>query len=177
MKRRDFLQCGAALGAACMGEQALAQNTSSSERALGIWEMPPTGHDLALVNARLITLEPRRSVEEALLVRSGRIALIGSNTAVRSAARGTTLFDAGGRVVVPGFIDDHCHFEMTCNYASYQVGCHTPPFTSLAAIFDALRAKARRPPPDNGSSVEARSDGPISCRKSVCRHGRIWMPS
>ena len=146
MKRRDFLQCGAVLGAAFMGEKALAQKTSSSERVLGIWETPPTGHDLALVNAKLITLEPRRSVEEAILVRSGRIALIGSNTAVRGAARGAKLFDAGGRVVVPGFIDDHCHFEMTCNYASYQVDCHTPPFTSLTAILDTLRAKAAQTP-------------------------------
>ena len=177
MRRRDFLQCGAALSGALLGAEALAQQSSNSAISLGIRETPPSGHELALINARLITLEPRRSTEEAVLVRGGRIALIGSSRAVRREAKDAKLFDAGGRVVVPGFIDDHCHFEMTCNYASYQVDCHTPPFTSLAAILDTLRARAAQTPPGQWIIGRAHSTGPISWPRSACRPGRTWMRS
>jgi predicted amidohydrolase YtcJ len=93
-----------------------------------------------------MTLEPSQPEAESALVRRGRIILVGSNTDVKAQAAGAKLFDAGGRTVVPGFIDGHAHFEMTCNAMSYQAQCHTPPLHSLREIFDVLRAQVAKTP-------------------------------
>ena len=45
-----------------------------------------------------------------MAVSGQQIAAVGTNDAVREAAPGITPIDAGGRLVVPGFIDAHVHF-------------------------------------------------------------------
>ena len=68
------------------------------------------GADLLLVNGRIVTLDPKGSVRQALAVRDGRIAATGSNAEVRKlAGRGTRVVDLGGRTVIPGMIDSHLH--------------------------------------------------------------------
>lgn len=111
--------------------------------------------DLALVNAKIITMDPARPRAEAALVRRGRIELVGASAEVLGAAGGSPVFDAGGRTVVPGFIDGHNHFEMTCASLVYSLPAHTPPHASLAAIADALRAEDARLAP--GKWLIARS--------------------
>jgi len=129
MRRRDFLKTVAA--AAAVPGQALAQG----------------GHDLALLNGRIITMDVERPEAEAVLVRNGRIVLVASSDEVERAAEGTRRFDAEKRVVIPGFVDTHVHFELTCLAREYQVPCHTPPHRSLRDIFAALGAKVADTPP------------------------------
>jgi hypothetical protein len=92
------------------------------------------------------TLDLSQPEAEAVLVRNGRIVQVGSTPDVLSRAGGTKKFDAGGRTVVPGLIDAHTHFEMTCNAAAYQAQCHTPPFHSLREIFELLRSQVAKTP-------------------------------
>ena len=144
MRRRDLIRLGAAAGVGAalpIGCGAPVTSTGSAIGGGGRW-----ARDLALINGRVVTLEKDQPIAEAVLVRGGRIALVGSNEAVNAAARGAAVFDAGGRGVVPGFVDAHVHFEMACNARSYQVSCHTPPFTSLYEIKSALKAKAAESP-------------------------------
>lgn len=103
--------------------------------------------DLALLNGNLITLDPARPAAEAVLVRAGRIALVGSTAEVRAAAGDAPVFDAEGRTVVPGFIDGHAHFEMTCCALTHAVSLTTPPYNSLAALADAIHERAGATPP------------------------------
>ncbi|MFQ5872363.1 MAG: amidohydrolase [Dehalococcoidia bacterium] len=103
--------------------------------------------DLAVVNARMLTMEPTHPIVEAALVRRGRIALVGTTREVLDAADRVPVYDCGGRVVVPGFIDAHCHLEMTCLAATRCVACHTPPMKSLSEIAEALRRKVAETPP------------------------------
>lgn len=63
------------------------------------------GADLALVNGRLLTMDPQRPRTEAALVRRGRIVLVGSTQDVLEARGDAPVFDCGGQTVVPGFID------------------------------------------------------------------------
>jgi imidazolonepropionase len=67
----------------------------------------------------------------AMLVREGRIAAVGSRTEIEPLADANTqVFNAGGRIVMPGFVDAHTHlvfagnrvdeFEMRCAGATYQ---------------------------------------------------------
>jgi predicted amidohydrolase YtcJ len=97
--------------------------------------------DLALVNGRLLTMDPLQPEAEAALVRDGRIVLVGTTAAVQAAAPRIAEYDCRGRTVVPGFIDGHAHFEMTCTALACSVSCTTPPYRSLAEIAAVLRER------------------------------------
>ena len=65
---------------------------------------------LAVVNARVWTGDRAAPWAEALAVSGERLAAVGTNADVRELATGLTPIDAGGRLVLPGFIDTHVHF-------------------------------------------------------------------
>lgn len=68
------------------------------------------GVDLIVTNARIATLDSRSTQAQALAVRDGRIAAVGSNAAIAAlAGPGTRRIDAGGRALIPGLIDSHLH--------------------------------------------------------------------
>jgi predicted amidohydrolase YtcJ len=144
MKRRSFLTRVGALSAALAVDEegAAARSAGPSQQA----PVPAPRGDLALINARVVTLDPRQPQAEAVLVRGGRIAAVGSTTDVRAAAAGARVFDAGGRTVVPGFIDAHVHLEMASIASAYQVPVHTPPHTSLGTIAAALKQRIATTP-------------------------------
>ena len=103
--------------------------------------------DLALINANIYTFDPAQPRTEAVFARGGKIVHVGTNEEVRALAGDAPLFDAGGRTVVPGFIDGHAHLEMTCLALSRCVSCTVPPYESLAGIAAELSAVAERTPP------------------------------
>jgi hypothetical protein len=66
---------------------------------------------LVVVNARVWTGDRARPWADAVAVDRDRIALVGSSAEVRkTTTSATTVIDAGGMMVVPGFIDAHIHF-------------------------------------------------------------------
>jgi predicted amidohydrolase YtcJ len=65
---------------------------------------------LAVVNARIWTGDAARPWAEALAVSGDRIAAVGTSEDIRALGRTITPIDAGGRLIVPGFIDTHVHF-------------------------------------------------------------------
>jgi predicted amidohydrolase YtcJ len=74
-------------------------------------QAPAAGPALAVVNARVWTGDPRRPWATALAAAGDRLVAVGSTAEVRKLVRpGTRVVDAGGRMVVPGFIDAHVHF-------------------------------------------------------------------
>ena len=102
--------------------------------------------DMALVNGNVLTIDDAAPRAEAVVARGGRIVHVGSNEEARSLAAGLPVFDAGGRTVVPGFIDGHTHLEMTCLALTQCVSCAAPPFASLAEIAAELEAAVERTP-------------------------------
>ncbi|HJS74726.1 MAG TPA: amidohydrolase family protein, partial [Vicinamibacteria bacterium] len=102
--------------------------------------------DFAIVNARMVTMDVLRPEAEAALVSGTRISFVGTSAEVRSRAPDARVFDARRRVVVPGFVDAHTHFELTCLGTSFQAACHTPPYSSLREIAKVLASKASDTP-------------------------------
>jgi hypothetical protein len=67
--------------------------------------------DLIVVNARVRTMDARSTLAEALAVRDGRIAKVGTSREIRAlAGPSSRVIDAEGRLVLPGFNDAHVHF-------------------------------------------------------------------
>src|SRR5262245_4512720 len=72
----------------------------------------PAGADLVLLGGRVYTLEPEQPWAEAVAVRGDRILKVGTRAEVGKLVRErrTRVLDLDGRLVLPGFIDNHTHF-------------------------------------------------------------------
>jgi len=69
--------------------------------------------DLVVRNARVYTLDRAVPWAEAVAVRDGRISWVGADGDAGDLVRpGTEVIDAGGRLVLPGFIDSHNHVRL-----------------------------------------------------------------
>jgi predicted amidohydrolase YtcJ len=68
---------------------------------------------LILVNARVFTADIEHPYAEAIAIEDGRFAAVGTNAQVRRlAGPATRIIDVGGRLVTPGLIEAHAHFDM-----------------------------------------------------------------
>ena len=70
--------------------------------------MPPA--DLAIVGARIRTLDPDRPTATAVAIHDGEIVAVGSDAEVRDACDASTeVLDGAGMAIVPGLVDSHQH--------------------------------------------------------------------
>src|SRR5689334_25016874 len=68
--------------------------------------------ELVLVNAKVLTLDERSTVTEAVAVRDGKILATGSSASIKGLAGARTrVLDLSGKTVIPGLIDTHAHFK------------------------------------------------------------------
>ena len=110
----------------------------------------------AIVNARIVDPSGTGRSRSALLIRNGRIESSGTDAEVlqlgeRLAGSGSIILqvtDAKGAAMLPGFIDGHCHFELTCTTTDGWVHAHTPPLRSLAEVSTVVRDALDRPQGD-----------------------------
>ena len=84
---------------------------------IGAQSVPATNSDpsdLILVNGKIITVDARDSIAQAIAVHAGKIVAVGSNDEIRKRApQGARVIDLHGRAATPGLIDSHCHFDET----------------------------------------------------------------
>lgn len=68
--------------------------------------------DLVLLNGKIVTVESARPQVEALAIGGTRIAAVGSSADIkRYVGEKTHVIDLNGRLVIPGFIEGHGHFN------------------------------------------------------------------
>ncbi len=73
--------------------------------------------DLILSNGKIITVDETFSIAQAVAVRGDRIVAVGSNQEInRLAGPNTRRIDLRGKSVIPGFIDNHAHFQEEGEY-------------------------------------------------------------
>jgi len=67
--------------------------------------------DLILTNGKIITVDERFSIAQAVAIKGERFVAVGTNTDIsKLAGSSTRRIDLGGKAVVPGLIDNHTHF-------------------------------------------------------------------
>src|SRR6266540_1198525 len=68
------------------------------------------GVDLILTNGKIITVDDRFSIAQAIAIRGDRFVAVGTNQDItRMAGPNTRRIDLGGKAVIPGLIDAHAH--------------------------------------------------------------------
>ena len=101
--------------------------------------------DLVVLNANVITVDSTRPRAEAFAVLGDEFIAVGSTSEIRRwVGESTTVIDAEGSTVTPGFIDAHMHPRPTYPESSplATVDLRPASVTSMADVIDALAAKA-----------------------------------
>jgi predicted amidohydrolase YtcJ len=108
--------------------------------------MSRTSADLAVLGARIRTLDPDRPFATAVAMRDGRVIALGSDAEVREACDGATeTLDGSGLAIVPGLTDSHMHPMWATDFAA-GVDASTCPDRDALGV--ALRAERERVGPD-----------------------------
>ncbi len=112
----------------------------ASVSATGLLASGPAEPQLILHNANIWTVNPRAPRAQALAIADGQLLAVGTDHEVlRFATKRSRKIDMGGRFVLPGFIDAHCHPADAGIQHLLNVDCD---LGSIAEILSALRARA-----------------------------------
>jgi predicted amidohydrolase YtcJ len=102
--------------------------------------------DMILINGKVLTGDARFSIQQALAVRDGKIAAVGTNAEIRKAAGpATRTVDLGGRTMIPGLIDSHMHAIRAATTFSTEV--NWVGVTTLAEALNRIRQAAQTKKP------------------------------
>ena len=102
--------------------------------------------DMVVLNGKVVTVDDRSSIQEAVAIRDGRFLAIGGTADIRRlAGPSTRIIDAQGRTVLPGLIDTHVHLLQAAVFWRDEI--RVDEARSLDDIFAAIRARASAVPP------------------------------
>ncbi len=100
--------------------------------------------DLIVHNAKVLTVDGKFSIAEAVACKGERILAVGDNKTILARKGPKTLvIDAGGRTVMPGLYDSHTH---PTGAAVSELAETLPNFRSLQEVFAYIRKKAAELP-------------------------------
>ncbi len=104
--------------------------------------------DIILTNGHLITSDPAHPHAEAVAIRNGRIAAVGTNADVMAEHRpGVEVIDLRGRTATAAFNDAHCH-PMYVGYAALAINARPEAMHAIAQLTAAVRERAAALPQD-----------------------------
>jgi predicted amidohydrolase YtcJ len=97
--------------------------------------------DLILHHAKIISVDDRFSIQEAMAIRDGRIIAIGPNDNIlQSKSAQTRLIDLAGAAVLPGLMDSHTH---PADASMTEFDHPIPDFESIPDVLDYIRTRAK----------------------------------
>jgi predicted amidohydrolase YtcJ len=108
--------------------------------------------DTILINGKIVTVDDRFSVVQALAIKDARIAGSGSSADMKKlAGPSTRVIDLKGKTVIPGLIDNHAHFVRAAQHWGLEV--RWDGVTSRRHAVDMLRERARTAKPGDWIAV------------------------
>ncbi len=106
--------------------------------------------DLILRHGRIVTLDAKEQVASALAVRAGRISATGSESEIeRLKGPRTEIIELDGGMVLPGFIETHCHAIGAARASIHETYAE---LRSIAEVQDWIRRRAKEVP--SGTWIE-----------------------
>ncbi len=121
-----------------------------------VWEplvsAAATPPDLILHHGKIVTVDDRFRLAEAMAVLGDRIVAVGGNQAVRGlAGPQTRQIDLRGKTVLPGLIDSHLHLMSS---AMYEFDHQVPEMDSIADVLAYVRSRAAALRPGQWIGIE-----------------------
>ena len=116
----------------------IAQPPASAQRSGAA--APPA--DVIISNGKIITVDERFTIAQAVAVRGDRIVAVGSDAEIaKLAGPATRRIDLRGRAVIPGLIDNHMHLLRAGTTWQWEV--RRDGVCTIASALEKLRARAK----------------------------------
>jgi predicted amidohydrolase YtcJ len=125
---------GAIASVLLLGSAAAAQNAPAHGSA-----------DLVLVNAKVITVDPKERIARSVAVLGNRIVAVDDTDGWVGPT--TKVIDLKGRALLPGFIDGHSHVEGMADVQAHTIDIQAPPLKDGKAIIARLKEAQKTLPP------------------------------
>jgi predicted amidohydrolase YtcJ len=101
--------------------------------------------DIAILSSKIFTGDPKIPWAEAVGIKDGQIAAIGSDQEIKRLCSGKPkILDLPGRLVVPGLVDGHAHF---CSFGQTLNLANLKNLSSLAQCREKIRTAVSNYPP------------------------------
>jgi predicted amidohydrolase YtcJ len=96
----------------------------------------------AFINGKIYTVNEQQPLAQAVFVEGNKITMVGSNEQVKNLIDSETkIIDLQGKLMLPGFIDDHVHF---INGGNYLLGIDLRPANSTTEFKNILKEYASK---------------------------------
>ena len=93
--------------------------------------------DLIVHKAKVVTVDAKFSIAQAVAVRDGRVIAVGTDAEVmKLQGPNTKLIDAGGKMVLPGLYDSHVH---PSGVVSSEIGDPMPLLRSIPEVQEYIK--------------------------------------
>src|SRR5437016_4334953 len=109
--------------------------------AISILHAQQPAPDLILSNGKIITVDDRFTIAQAVAIRGDRIVAVGANQDIaRLTGSNTRRIDLGGKAVIPGLIDSHAHLMRAAE--TWAIEARFDGVDTRKQALDVLRARA-----------------------------------
>jgi predicted amidohydrolase YtcJ len=141
LTRRDFLKLsasalGAVMLAGCGGQRLAPITPIPGSPAITVSPSGAIGAaDLILVNGKVITVDARDSIAQAIAIKDGLIQAVGRSDETRARVGASAqIIDLKGKAVTPGLIDTHCHLQVMGMMTDQYLAFLPPDVVSIATL-------------------------------------------
>jgi hypothetical protein len=133
--------------------------------------------DLILTNGRVLTVDAEDRVAEAIAVKDGRIAAVGTSAEIaKLAGPATERIDLRGRTATPGLIDAHAHFSQGGLLRLTNIDLSYPQVKGIADVVARVAERAQSAAPGDWILGRGWDEGKLAERR-VVRAADIDEPS
>lgn len=118
---------------------------TAAELVSGLCRSAEPPADLVVLNGKIALVDETFQIVQALAIKDGRIAAVGSDEQIREwIGTNTEQVDAQGHLVLPGLIDSHVH---PTGAAVFEYDHPVPEMRNMADVLAYIRERTKRVPP------------------------------